>query len=317
MSQTPEFLRWALIRDCDLRAGADGRSPDRVDRQLRTVRLWAEARSEGRERRGVCFGPGVERPDARPESLTGFRAADVLDAYAIDERAPSECADCPAHLDRFLAPDGEGAARRSTVDRAGCFGLLDWTPLADGLFDAVDRAWAETAVETAAEGPADGSSAEFGDESDAASSGRFPFTTPVWYGLWIDSPIPAARLPRLESLLDRLLDRGPVWRAVFERLASAVRTARRSSLELAVEYGPAGRIEGREWIVEAHCRRCRAAKGPGGRKCVVCGLAAPPEPARRRLARGVRPYRPLSEFLGADELAVRLDDYRTWRGGAS
>jgi hypothetical protein len=84
---------------------------------------------------------------------------------------------------------------------------------------------------------------------------------------------------------------------------SAIETALSAEVQLIVNAYPGGRCEGRRWYVEAHCDRCKAAWPEARRQqCRVCGHVGGRQPERRRMRMGTRPYRPLREFLTAEQI---------------
>jgi hypothetical protein len=85
---------------------------------------------------------------------------------------------------------------------------------------------------------------------------------------------------------------------------SAIETALATKLPLIVRAYPGGRCEGRRWYVEPHCDRCKAAWPEAKRQqCRVCGQVGGRQPEQRRMRMGTRPYRPLAEFLTAEQIA--------------
>lgn len=279
---TPEFLRWSLDCACSLRDLCPSGEPEQVERQLKTLRAVAECEADGRVLSGVCFPVELDRPHAAPPIPLGFRLDEALAAYGGDDRASFPCLQCAAHVDRGRGP----------VRLAGCYGLVDWRPVQSELFVVVDNLLGEST-------------------SDARRSELFLATTPSWRGLWVTSPLDAARLDVLRPLIARLSARGEAWREVFGRLAAALAVASIENLSLHVAYGAAGRIDGRSWTVDAHCPRCRAPQAANARNCDCCGSDARPSPARKRLGRGRRPFRPLTEFLAA---AAQRDLLRRYLG---
>lgn len=280
---TPEFLRWSIRRDCALREGFVEFAPAQVERWLRSLRTLGEAARQRRELDGVCFPTTLDQPPGPAGPTLAFRASDALDPWQLAALSDSPCRECPAHV----VPTHSEAA--------GCFGLVDWTSVAGELHNAVD------AVRTDPGAPL---------EWDAA----FVPTTPAWYGLWCQSPLSAAQLTGLAGLLERLLARGTIWAGVFGALSRAIAEACQRGWLIDVEFCPAGRVTGRQWEVTSHCARCKAAADARQRLCPVCGWEGLALPARRRLARGNRPWRPLAEFLSPDRAADLVRRYLESRG---
>jgi hypothetical protein len=137
-------------------------------------------------------------------------------------------------------------------------------------------------------------------------------TRPTWPGLWAAGPLTAARLELLEPLLARLESLAPL-EAAFRDLAAAARFARRTGNELRVRLYPGGDVQGRRWLVDAHCSRCGSTRADDSRVCSICGWDASAVPARRRGAYGGRPYWPLEQMLGPEPAAALVARYRQRR----
>lgn len=283
---TPEFIRWSIAVECDLRAGAGDGGPEFAERQLKGLRAYAEAVAAGRLCDEVCFEAALDAPPGPNHAPRGFRVIDVLRAYGATAPATWPCGSCPAHVD---PPDHAPAL-------AGCYGLVDWRPLGPSLPQRL--------------------SDELSDSAECDLLRReFLVTQPVWYGLWSESPLRAEQLALLEPLVGRWRTRGDAWNAVFDRFWRALVAARDSGLPLHVDYGPAGQLSGRHWTVVPHCGRCKVGRPLNSSVCSCCGLAERELPARRRLRRGERPYRQLAEFLpplAREELLRRYLGTRGW-----
>ena len=122
-----------------------------------------------------------------------------------------------------------------------------------------------------------------------------------WYGLWRESPLTTAALERHTTIWNGLADDDVIVSGV-----SAFRRAIRVCLEcdssvdrtLHIAAFPPGVRSARYWHVPAHCRKCSAIRKEATAKCGECGSSESPEPARRRMARGQRPYWPIVKLLG-------------------
>ena len=346
MIATPEFVLWTLARPCGLREPTEETDPERAIRRLHALQACGAALFERREFEGICIEAAATSRATCPGEPLGFRADEILEAYGGTGWVQSQCASCPANLRAlYVRTDGlivsktafivgSGGEVRSETGPcvqgrwAGCVGLVDWSHgeraslLSDdardvaatresvAAFDDCNRAWFERVEKAAA-----------GAGIEAELSRHFLVTRPRWYGLWASSPLSPVQLELLEVLLERLVaddlpglaPRHDV--AGLDDLRAAIVVARRENVPLHVQYGPRGEVFERTWFVAAHCGRCRAAREPQSRRCGVCGQPGPAEPARRRQAKGTRPYGPLSRFLGADGARQFLDRY--WRRNES
>jgi hypothetical protein len=267
-SSTPPFVRWTLAYRCPLREFDDVEDPDRTDRLLRGVRAYSDALSERR----VMDGVAVARDAACSEQPLGFRVADVLDPLDGEERIASLCHACAANA----------IARRESGALAGCVGHVV-PPLDDDFHQAVARA------------------------CRSAASEAFAITSPRWFGLWIDEqPNRAQRLALRDILMELVQTVGERMPGVAQLLA-AVEASLADELPLVVRSYPGGRCQERDWIVEPHCARCKAAWPEERRQqCRVCGQVGRRQRERRRRRMGERPYRPLRDFLSEPQQAALL-----------
>lgn len=307
---TPEFLRWSLDCECSLRDACASGEPEQVERQLKTLRTVAECQAAGRVDAGICFPPDLDRRATAPAPPLGFRLNDALAAYGVENLDRLPCISCPAHVEpASVEPAG------AQIRWAGCYGLVDWRPVQAELFDVVDDLLVELLDRTSSEPTGATEKASSDERHDSPDlSPPLLVTRPRWRGLWATSPLEPRQLAWLGPLVARLAQRGEAWRVVFERFALALQFAASSQRTLHVEYGPAGRIVGRSWIVEPHCPVCRAPRAPTERVCRCCGSDVHGAPLRKRLGRGRRPFRPLAEFLAPAAQRDLLRRYLGTRG---
>lgn len=305
-SLTTAFLAWAIEFRCPVRGSEEGRDPQRVERQLRAARAVGQARRQG----WLLTDPATPDPASglvlQPGpggTLQGFWVAEAMSVYGGLHQVEAACRDCPAQV----------VGRHDPSMLAGCYGELPFPELPDPWHAAV-----EAVVD------------RLGCRPALARLRRL--TCPIWYGLWCDSPLagPALALVAdvLEAILALLADAaadgnqpagglaglqgdkacaqvgfGPSPEACSS-LAAALRAAFQHRLAVHVQLYPPGRVEGRRWMLPAHCPRCgvpwRQSRGPvatGAGRCPVCGYVGHPSPPRRRCAQGSRPYQPLTRIL--------------------
>lgn len=287
MSATPEFVRWALRHDCDLRAETPADDVERVARALFVLRECGRAQQELRVIEGVALEPSACQPATVSSQPLGFRVADVLAAYGGPSAVAPCCRECRVNVVAEMQGDASAAP---AFPWAGCFGEVDGTRLAPGGWQELEDRMARVAT---------------ADEWESA----FLPTRPAWYGLWTTAPLTVSQLPLLQRLLDCCLTEIPGAGPILGELATAVRLALRESCPLWVRLFPRGRVEGRAWYVEAHCGRCGAARMEARRPCPVCRATEAPQAARRRAVRGTRPYWPLERLIGASRTAELLARY--------
>jgi hypothetical protein len=301
---TPAFLAWAIEHRCLPRGSEDGRDPQRVERQLRAARAVGEARQQGWYVPDPASGdPGrglVVRPG--PTGPQGFWVAEALSLYGALRDVEAACQACPMHVTRHQHP----------ATLAGCYGELPFPEPHDPWHAAL-----EAAVEKLGCRP-------------LLARLRRP-TRPIWYGLWCDSPLagpalslvadvleamaggpghaapgqerPASMLAASANAPTEMFSKNPVLGA-WSWLVAALRVAYQQGARVHVQLHPPGRVEGRRWLLPAHCPRCsvpwppsRLGSAARAGRCPVCDDVGPPAPARRRCARGQRPYQPLERLL--------------------
>jgi len=107
ITDTPEFLIWALEHACPIRGFQTGSDPERAERQLRAARAASDAQREGRVFEGLCVNPP-----------SGFRIDKALALYGGAAAVEQACTKCPANA----------GLRVAGGNLAGCYGLF---PLPD------------------------------------------------------------------------------------------------------------------------------------------------------------------------------------------
>ena len=269
MANTPEFIRWAIERPCLLRDHENWQDPEPTERQLRVLHEYSQALTSGRVVDGVCLHSDVLNGNTAQQSPMGFLEDEISDAYGGYELIRSACCDCPANVHKHVAP-------RSL---AGCFGSFESASISLRF----DRAEIDRALL-------------------ASIRQAFPRTTPIWYGLWIDSPLQVHQC----ELLIQLFEQSQFDKTV-QLFVQALRVSVDLSLPIHVTPVSSGRIEGKSWTISAHCSRCKHEMPIDARHCSSCGRTGGPVAPRCRNVRGSRPYRPLEEFLDEDGIESLLN----------
>jgi hypothetical protein len=206
----------------------------------------------------------------------GFHLDQALAIYGGESALESACGTCQANA---LCTGN----RRSL---AGCYGIV---PLPS------DRQPLNAAIEEVI--------------SAQGSARPWPPTRPRWYGLWLESPVRGTglrlRIQALSAVVIKVSE--PEFSRAIHELLTALNVAFERGLCVHVRLFPRGRVERNWWRVVAHCPTCRA-EWPEEqvKRCLVCGCAGSPAPARKRRARGQRPYFPLDRLLGERQAAELL-----------
>lgn len=105
ITSTPEFLCWAIERQCPLRESLPVNQPEKVERHLRSARYTAEARAEGRVDNDLATSS---------DGTLAFRVSDALAIFGGETLVRETCAACPANaLSAIRSPS-----------YAGCYGLF-------------------------------------------------------------------------------------------------------------------------------------------------------------------------------------------------
>lgn len=280
MTTTPAFARWSLSRNCDYRAEtSDPFDPVVVERELRPLQEASLATAEGRIVDGLAIETsdwkGLRADDATlaAEEMRGFFFDEVLDYYGGQDSAGAICGGCPANV------------CEDRGDRwAGCFGLA---------MPSCEKSPAELDTVVEASGAA--------EHLDPI----FPHTKPRWYGWWIDGEWNREQIEAFQAALDREAPEGSSLAKTIvggDRLREALDRSLRHGLGFRVASFPPGRIAGRDWIVEAHCPRCKAPAEPSARFCRVCRRPGGMFPVRVRKARGERPFSPLVKLVSRERV---------------
>ena len=104
-SQTPEFLCWAIERQCPLREMLPENQPEKVEPHLRAARFTAEAIAEDRVVDDLAFSA---------DRTLAFRVSDSLAIYGGESALRDCCGNCPANA--------LTAIRQPSY--AGCYGMF-------------------------------------------------------------------------------------------------------------------------------------------------------------------------------------------------
>ncbi|QDT57361.1 Serine/threonine-protein kinase pkn1 [Caulifigura coniformis] len=239
MSWTRQFLQWTLEAECPFRSGQGCTVPWEANRQLETLTRIGHAIYDG----DVCEGIKVRSTfakDSRGKTFkiarSGARIADLLRQYgaSLDE-ARKICGGCPAN-----------ASDPSVSNLAGCQGKLNGFDFDN---ENLEKVLQKTLKQT-------GMKKRF--------SQLFHLTTPLWYGLWIDSPLKPEQSRLLAELFRAAKLDVPVegleithWDFEMPHFLNALDIAATGSMRLHV-YVPSvwscDEYEAWEW---EHCPRCK------------------------------------------------------------
>jgi hypothetical protein len=222
MSDTCQYLHWHLEYECRFRRGAA------VSELLAAENATWELRAiEGADARldlygDVCvLGTSYSRDGTKP---IGFRIGKTIGVVGGLDAAREICRRCPANA---LMPTPGGMA--------GCCGTLEIEPTR-----AVEDQMRSTLLTS-------GLRKSFGEV--------FLETRPLWYGLWVTSPLTAAQLEMMPRVLMPAMGDGVLQ---FQR---ACGLALEHGLRLHVRMSPPGHVDFGFHTTFPHCPRCKKGNG--------------------------------------------------------
>ena len=250
MADTLQYVSWHLAMTCPLRRGdavTDIHAAHSATDRLRDINR-AIAKDDVYDGdvcvTSVCYFQGKTSP------WSGFRMNDVVAPAGGLADAQALCGRCPANV----AADPE-------AEMAGCCGWLHFDPNDEELERALH--------------------AKLDDDADlnVAFDRAFIRTTPLWYGLWINSPLSQAQLELLPRILPERLPSDPDRDRGVALLRRACERGLEYRLGLHVKLPPPGHTDLGWCTTFPHCPRCRC--GSEGRwkkvdparrvKCRACG----------------------------------------------
>lgn len=304
---TPEFVRWMLVRDCELRDDEEPGDLLGIERRLRPFQAYSLSLIERRLLNGICVAPDVGLETTMDDSPCGFKSDEVLELSGGIEHLRTQCGNCAANQWGDTHPDLLAGCSGMLVDGVAIsnMGETNLTTTNQGGQSAIGHSRMSIRFERLLD--ESGLTGEF-DE-------RFVRTHPRWYGLWCTTWEDDATLEfaqRISSSLVELFDT-PEQRLPWLRWGQALEVSRREKWPLLTEFSPSGYHDSRYWYMPPLCPRCRSRKEPGRRKCEVCSLVEAALPARKRHMRGKRPFWPLKNFLGDENAARFLSQYQAYR----
>ncbi|MGN6368902.1 MAG: hypothetical protein ACTHN5_11640 [Phycisphaerae bacterium] len=259
MADTRQVVVWALERGCTLRTGEAVADIGKAFGAVNRVRYCCECvdgkRLEGRYPAvvgDVCV-TGLTNEAEPPKGTShrglwypnsGMLVSETLKSVGGIEGVSGMCGSCPAHV---------------RVGRAaGCVGVLRLEARSDELERSIREAVEQLGLEE-------------------AMRQHFLPTRPMWYGLWVKSPLSAEAAGILRRVLEEVLrslagERAEEIRGFVKALAAA-----EGGQRLHVVFGAPGHTDfGAKWNWP-HCPRCKAQwkdqflKKPVDVTCAVCG----------------------------------------------
>lgn len=278
---TPEHVRWTLVHDCPLRAGTDISNPDQTERLLRALPYVSLAKTTD-----TMIGSLVIN-HADVAKVMAFDSKQVMAPFGDDEQVDRCCHGCPANV-----------AKGNTDLWAHCFGTVALP---------VDPARRARLMEYLDKPPNN-------DRTKHLARLNVPNR---WYQMWVnfqDDPTKVGQDELIPLIFDvwshdDLLSESEKWSWALFFLALG-RAVKQPNLRLAISLHPAGVTYDRVWQVDPHCIRCKAS-WPSERRqtCEMCGHQGGRQPSRTRKRIGTRPFRPIEDFVPADQIPAIIQEW--------
>jgi hypothetical protein len=259
MGDIDQEVRWALHRECPFRTGEQWYSPDKTIDQLGDFWLIALAHDANRIVDGICVVAWSDAQDNSGKSyeipMTGFRISERLNTEGGLPQVIATCKSCAANVKSLFS-----------LDIGGCFGQLSVAVDSDEFDDLLWRIIRERDLEQ-------------------RLRSLFPVTVPLWYGLWINSPLQQVHAEFLIELFRAVPnDAWPAYSLLIpyqvRHFTRALIAAIRWKIPLQVSLHPAGHCDFGTTSIASHCPRCKATavrRRPGDAEafephhCRVCG----------------------------------------------
>ncbi len=318
MSETFQFVKWALEQGCKLRSATYPldinddrlgilelthhfaftlRNPDlrHEDVAIISHRLVGDFKINWEDMNGPFIG-GAQIPS------TGILLSKTFGPYGGLDAILEMCKGCPANTLR--------------AEPAGCTGYLNRDPDSEYTEKQLQRIVARLGIRE-------------------QLNGILPNTKPMWHGLWIESPIPKKALPLFHRIFTEFhaetqLETPKSARKHEERLRCfskfkrAIELALKHDLRLHVSLPPPGHMGYGYYTTFSHCPRCKAdawAKrwqrkySSEPQTCRVCGASFTlADTAKRRRMRDQDDEAELEKLLGPERYRKFVIDYLQSRG---
>lgn len=263
MADTLQVVHWSLERKCPFRQGADCFLPVKSMKQLTDLQVWASASQFGGVQDSICVTGWKIVKDKTGKRYRipnqGYQVNEQLNQFGGVETVQQTCSGCEANVDRKLSSE-----------ITGCYGSLNIRPDSPEVEEQLWRVIEQRDLES-------------------RLCAAFPETDPLWYGLWIQSPLKRLQAEVLYELLDAGYGREHLDDESIGTFLRALKAAIQWELPLHVELTPLGHFDLGCHTIYPHCPRCKAAVRASLREdnnlharqeCQVCGQAFLPNDHR-------------------------------------
>lgn len=277
---TPEHVRWTLVHNCPLRAGTDVSDPDQTERLLRALPHLSLARVSD-----TAVGSLVLRERVNGQ-FVAFDANQASVPFGGEEQIDRCCRDCPANVKgtktMWSQCFGTVALPVDPVRRARLLNYFD-NPPENERTERLARRVVENRWHKMWSSFQEGSSPVASDELLTIAS-----------DIWFHEEIVSA-------------SEKSTWMLFFLAL---FQTTNQPNLRMAISLHPAGVTYERTWQVDPHCIRCKATwRNERRQSCEMCGHQGGRQPSRTRKRIGTRPFRPIEDFVPADQVPAIIQEW--------
>ncbi|MFK7770169.1 MAG: hypothetical protein AB8B55_23365 [Mariniblastus sp.] len=339
---TPQFVRWAIARECPLRMMDIDNLPDTTFRQLRGLRELSNGLIENRVLDDICVHPDSSSNDIA--AARGFPTEEILQTFGDAEFVKSCCDNCPANA---VSNQRDGIW-------AGCYG---WLP-ANGNFQLEVTASSNSqneSLDSSRSVPETGKldpaidPCEHPDEKSLAKTTHltggdingglvatmdtaiqslniqskieehFATTNPYWFGIWQTKILDCERAELLLQVFNQMLqqfeNQPDSNRMHVLRFRDALTRAVKHGLSIHVDLLPPGNSDGKKWTLFSHCPNCKKvandfdASNPREEKCSSCQRVGHPHGRQKNKVLGLRPYMHLVGILGEEKTLALIKRY--------
>lgn len=300
---TPPMVLWTLLVDCPLRDLTRSPAATAASVQLRGLREWSRARSEGRIRNGICLhencdsGAGNNTQQIQAEWL-GFPEAEPFAVFGGQERVTEICGRCPANV----ASENGGVA--------GCWGVIPFAS-PDGEKETTELRLGTGQRLVVADLPTWFDRVLGNGNTRAEFRNLFPESSPAWYGIWIGEEWNRVQVEWMAGFLESNQSELPT-RELHQFAAAAV-SAHIHKLRLCYDRVPAGCADTVDWHLQPHCGRCGWLHN-SRQPCPCCGETRAPMPEQRKKVMGLRPWLRMAQLYGPEASSRIVEEFQQTRG---
>ncbi len=292
MAETRQVVNWALEHSCPMRQGENWTDPNSTFEQLRDLLRYDVAVAKEGILDGICVYLEFEGKQYQPPTLFGFIINETLAKYGGIQIIESNCHSCEANI-----PFTDNQEKQL----AGCYGSLEFFSNNDAIQIAAKKAGVLSQLQT-----------------------LFLHTNPLWFGLWVNSPLTVDQCNILSEFLPRLTV-SVDYKKCLNRFLTALKSANSNNLNLHVSLAPPGHADIGWRTIWWHCPRCKAGLVPSKAEqsnddqyviCQVCSFEFDPKPTHSSQSEGIEDVfgKSLDQQLDVTQYDVFVQKYLHHQG---